>query len=345
MAPLPPQSPHSQNPSSSTAPAPIAAGVSVGIDVDKTTLDVARSDQLDATPAVFANDAAGIEALLRQLLALKPVVIVIESTGGLERALLQALLEANLPVALVHPGRVRCFARGLGILAKTDPIDARVLARFGQLASPRLAEKRAKSELELQALVVCRRQLAGTRTQQLNRRSTTSSKKARQALDAVLKTLERQLEALDQQIGQLIDSDDDFKHLDQLLRSVPGVGPTLSATLTAELRELGQPSRHQPCALVGVAPFNADSGARTGQRAIRGGRTAVRCVLYMATLAAMRCNPLIKTFAQRLKAAGKVSKVVIVACMRKLLTLLNAMVRDNLTWDQLDVVKNFASNH
>jgi transposase len=255
---------------------------------------------------------------------------------------MDALLEAGLPVALVHPGRVRYFAKGLGILSKTDRIDAGVLLRFGQLAAPRLAGKRSTNQAELQALVVCRRQLNVTRVQQSNRLDATSAKAAKRSVQAVIQTLDRQIDNLDKQIRALIDADDDFKHLDGLLQSVPGVGPMLSATLTAELRELGDTDRREIGALAGVAPFNRDSGQFNGKRAIRGGRTAVRCVLYMATQAAIRFNPVIKAFSDRLKAAGKANKVRIVACMRKLLTLLNAMVREDLTWDQLDVVKKLA---
>lgn len=323
-----------------TVPSASAAAVVVGIDVAKDQLDLGRSD----SPQVptFPNDAPGIAQIVDQMRVLKPALIVIESTGGLERPLLAALLEAGLPVALVHPGRVRYFAKGLGILAKTDRIDARVLVRFGQLAAPRLAEQQAKNQVELQALVVCRRQLGVTHTQQANRLTTTTSKPAQRALRAVLATLDKQITALDKQIRKLIETDDDFKHWDGLLQSAPGVGPVLSATLTAELRELGTTDRQQVGALAGVAPFPCDSGKHVGARSIRGGRTGLRCVLYMATLAAMRFNPVIRPFAQRLAAAGKRRKVVIVACMRKFLTLLNAMVRDNLTWDQLDVVKKLA---
>jgi len=315
----------------------------VGIDVAQDKLDLARDD---AGPVqTFTNDPAGIAQVIELFNAAKPAVIVVEATGGLERRLLDALLEAELPTALVHPGRVRYFAKGLGILSKTDRIDARVLRRFGQLAAPRLAEKRGKNQVELQALVVCRRQLNVTRAQQYNRRGATSNKAALRSVDAVIGALDKQIDSLDKQIRQLVDADDDFKHLDKLLQSVPGVGPTLSATLLAELSELGQTDRRQIGALVGVAPFNRDSGKFAGKRAIRGGRTAVRCVTYMATLAAMRFNPLIKAFAQRLKEAGKLNKVVIVACMRKLITLLNAMVRDGLTWQQLETVKKFAATH
>lgn len=330
------------NGSSPAAPTP--AGLYVGIDVSKDKLDMARGDA--GGVVTYANDASGVAAAVRLLAgaAPPPVVVVVEATGGLERPLLEALLDAGLPAALVHPGRVRYFARGLGVRAKSDPIDARVLARFGRLASPRLAERRSKNGAELADLVACRRQLAATRAQQLNRRGSAASKAARGALDAVIGALDEQVESLDREIRALIDADDDFRHLDKLLRSVPGVGPTLSATLAAELRELGKTDRRQVGALAGVAPYDRQSGRRDGRRSVRGGRTPLRCVLYMATLAAMRFNPVIKSFADRLKAAGKASKVVIVACMRKLLTLINAMVRDGLTWDQLDAVKKLATN-
>jgi transposase len=323
---------------------PAPAAVYVGVDVSKDTLDLARSGPGSPEVTSFPNDAAGHAAVVALLTPLAPAVVVVESTGGLERPLAAALLDAGLPVALVHPGRVRSFARGVGVLAKTDHIDARVLARFGEQAAPRLLERRSANELELKALVVCRRQLSASRVQQANRLASTDSKAARKALEKVISTLDRQVEALEKKIRGLIDADDDFRHLDGLMRSVPGVGPALSATLAAELPELGTDDGAKVCALVGVAPFNCDSGKSTGRRSIRGGRAAVRCVMYMATIAAIRFNPVIKAFADRLRAAGKVPKVVIVACMRKLLTLLNAMARDGLTWDQLDVVKKLAAN-
>jgi len=317
----------------------------VGIDVSKDRLDLARSDR--AAVGSFANDQAGVAAVVRLLAGLGPAlaVVVVESTGGLERPLLGALLEAGLPAALVHPGRVRYFAKALGVGAKSDPIDARVLMDFGRLASPRLAERRTKNQTELADLVACRRQLTATRTQQLNRRSSTSSRAALRSLDAVIAAVDKQVEALDRRIRELIDADDDFRHLDKLLRSVPGVGPTLSATLVAQLRELGDADRREVAALAGVAPYDDRSGRRDGPRSIAGGRTALRCVLYMAALSAMRFNPVIRAFAERLRAAGKRGKVVVVACMRKLITLINAMARDDLTWDQLDVVKKLTANH
>jgi len=314
-----------------------SSAIFVGIDVAKDKLDLARSD---SDPILtLSNDPAGIGKIVDSLRSTPPKTIVVEATGGLERPILNALLDAGLPVALVNPGKVRHLAIGLGILAKTDAIDARVLAKFAQLAAPRLAEKRTKNQTELDALVTCRRQLTQTRAEQSNRRGSTSSKTAIQSIDAILKALDKQIEKLDRQIRKLIESDDDMDWIDKLLRSVPGVGPVLSSTLLAELKELGTTDRQRISALVGVAPFNHDSGKNRGKRAIRGGRASVRCVLYMATVAAMRCNPVIRVFADRLKKSGKFNKVVITACMRKLLGLLNAMIRDRLNWDQLKVAQ------
>lgn len=319
---------------------PVSVPLFVGIDVSLDKLDLGRTDSDKLLS--FTNDPDGIRQIVDTLRAAAPTLIVVEATGGLERSVLDALLDAGLAVALANPANVRHFARGLGIRAKTDAIDARVLARFAQLASPRQAEKRSANQAELEALVTCRRQLTHVRTEQTNRRKRTASKAALKAIDAVLKTIGSQIENLDGQIRKLIGSDDDFNSIDKLLQSVPGVGGVLSSTLLAELGELGSTDRRQISSLVGVAPFNHDSGQLQGQRSIRGGRASVRSVLYMATLAAIRFNPLIKIFAERLKKAGKKNKVVIVACMRKLLALLNAMLRDRLSWEQLDLVKNLS---
>jgi transposase len=315
----------------------------VGIDVSKGRLDLARTDA-PGRVRTFANDPAGIGELVDALRApAAPAAIVVESTGGVERPLLDALLDAALPVALVNPGNVRHFARGLGRLAKTDAIDAAVLAEFARLAAPRLSVKRPEKQAELEALVTCRRQLTLVRTGQVNRRGATRSAAALAAIDAVLLAIEQQVADLDRQVRALIDSDDDFDSIDRLLRSVPGVGPVLSATLLSDLSELGAVDRAAIAALAGVAPFNCDSGATHGRRAIRGGRADVRGVLYMATVAAIRFNPVIRAFADRLRAKGKAGKVVIVACMRKLLAILNAMVRENLSWGELQLVKNLTA--
>jgi transposase len=322
---------------SPVSPVPSVSPVFVGIDVAKDKLDLARSDSRQLV--TVANDDKGIGRIIKLLKEASPTRIVVEATGGFERPLVNALLDAGLPVAVVNPSRVRQLAFGLGIKAKSDPIDAFVLGEFARLAEPRLAQKCSANQVELDALITCRRQLVSARTDQGNCRLTTVSKKAREALDSVLETLDKQIELLDSQIRELINSDDDFNHLDKLLRSVPGVGPVLSATLVAELNELGSTDRRRIGALAGVAPFDRDSGTFKGKRRIRGGRSQVRNVLYMATVAATRFNPVLKEFAARLADKGKPGKVIIVACMRKLLTLLNAMVRDNLTWDQLNVVK------
>lgn len=314
--------------------------VFVGVDVSKDKLDLARHDL--APVRTFDNTPDGVRQLVDHLRPLGAALatVAVEATGGYERPAVDALLEAGLPVAVVNPRHVRSFARGLGRQAKTDAVDARVLADFARLAAPRLAERRSKGRTELGALVTCRRQLLHVRTEQRNRRQQTASPAALKAIDAVLATLDQQVADLDEQIEALIaSSEDDLGPPDRLLRSVPGVGPVLSATLLAELPELGRLDRRRVCSLAGLAPFNDDSGRFAGRRSIRGGRSAVRSVLYMSAVGAARCNPVIRAFADRLKSAGKAGKVVLVACMRKLLTILNAMVRDNLTWGQLDLVK------
>lgn len=326
---------------SSTSPSASSSSTSlfVGIDVAQQKLDLGRSDC--SKVLTVTNDAVGIAAVVKELLDAKPTCIVLEATGGLEEPLLDALLDAGLPVARVNPAQVRHFAKGLGILAKTDRIDAGVLVEFARRAEPRLAEKRRQIQAELESLVTCRRQLIASRTGHLNQVKRTSFRPAVKAQKSVLKTLDDQVKFLDVQIRKLIEADDDFNNLDQLLQSVPGVGDVASSTLVAELRELGHADRRQIGALVGVVPFNRDSGMLKGTRSIRGGRAAVRSALYMATITAIRCNPVIKAFATRLKTIGKKkNKIVIVACMRKLITILNAMIRENLQWNQLKLVKN-----
>jgi len=315
-----------------------------GIDVSKHKLDLAQSAIQQV--ASFTNDPAGISQLVELLGKPRPKLIVVEATGGLERPLIQALLDANLPVHLANPRHVRYFALSLGILAKTDPIDAHVIERYAAQLSPRLLQKRSEKQAELEALVTCRRQLLHVRTEQTNRLGQTSSKSARKSIKAVLKVLEKQIDSMNRQIRQLIESDDDMDDIDKLLRSVPGVGNVASSTLLCEMSELGKMDRAQAAALVGVAPFNRDSGRCKGKRMIRGGRSAVRSVLYMAAVCGIRFNPILKDFAQRLRKAGKLPKVIIVAAMRKLVCIMNAMIRDGLRWDELDIVKklNFAQS-
>lgn len=329
-----------RSPDASTPSATPVPPVFVGIDVAKDKLDLARSDTGEVRQ--FHNTPAGIKSLVASLLPAKPARIVLEATGGLEQALLDALLDANLPVARVNPGKVRHLARGLGIQAKTDAIDAALLVEFARLAEPRLAQKRSEKQAELDALVTCRRQLVSAKTDQSNQFATTASPFAKKALRTVLAALDKQIKRLDKQIASIIDSDDDMKHKDQILRSAPGVGPVLSSAIISQLPEAGKTDRHEVAALTGVAPFNHDSGKHQGKRAIRGGRSDLRSILYMGTQIAMMHNPIIRGMADRLEKSKKLPKVIIVACMRKFLTLLNAMLRDNLTWDQLHVVKKLA---
>lgn len=313
-----------------------------GIDVAKDKLDLATSD--NDSVRTFDNTDAGHRAIVKLLVDRKPACIVIESTGGYEWSLVQALLEANLNVARVNPGDVRHVALGLKRLAKTDAIDARTLVRFAQIAEPRLLEKCTANQAELAALVTCRRQLQNTLTQQSNRLAMTRSPRAVKAIRQVSVTIQKQLDALDAAIRKLIDSDDHFKDIDRLLRSVPGIGPVASATLASQMPELGKTDRRQAPALLGVVPYNHDSGQLSGTRSIYGGRVEPRNVIYMATLSAIKHNPVIRAFADRLREKKKKGKVIIVACMRKLITILNAMLRDRLEWNQLTLVKNLALN-
>jgi len=309
----------------------------LGVDVCEKRLDLALCDGRFLDSLDF--DAPGINKLLKLFEQHAISLVVVESTGGIERPLLDALLEAGKHVALVQPGRVRQFALAGGNFAKTDEIDARIIARFGKLMAPRLLAKRSEKQADLDALITCRRQLLHVRTMQTNQKRLVKNKAAIKAIDAVLKTVEAQIESLDKKIRDIIDSDDDYRDIDRIVQSVPGVGPVAAATILASFSELGSLDRGQAAALLGVAPFNHDSGKRNGQRRIRGGRTDVRNVFYMTAVSAMTFNPVIKAFADRLKSAGKVFKVVATACMRKLAALLNAMLRDGLTWDQLAVVK------
>jgi transposase len=331
--------PPTSAPASPSPSQPATPPLFVGIDVAKDKLDLAASDT-DAV-AAFPNDPAGHDRLVELLAGRRPTVIVVEATGGYEWPLVQALLEADLPVARVNPGDVRHLAKGLRILAKSDPIDARLLARFAQVAEPRLLEKASHNQAELHALVTCRRGLCQSLTQQTNRLDMTRSKLPAKALGKVIKTLQTQIDALDKAIADLIDADDEFRDNNRLLQTIPGVGPVAAATVVASVPEIGNARGRQAAALVGVVPYDHDSGRFKGQRSIAGGRAEPRNVLYMAALTARWCNPLIKAFADRLKSRGKKHKVVIVACIHKLVTLMNVMLRDRLTWDQLTVVKNF----
>lgn len=304
--------------------------VAVGIDVAKAALDVAVRPSGEERH--LANAPAGIAEIVQWLHALHPQVIVVEATGGYETALVAELGNAGLPVAVVNPRQVRDFARATGRLAKTDRLDAQVLAHFGQVIRPTPRPLPDEAAQALAALVERRRQLVAMRTAEGNRLAATPVAAVQVRIQAHLAWLERELRELDGELRERLRASPLWREQDDLLQSVPGIGPTISLTLLASLPELGRLSHGQLAALVGVAPLNRDSGTVRGRRATWGGRSAVRAALYMGTLRATRCNPRIQAFYHRLLAAGKAKKVALVACMRKLLCMLNAMVRHHVPW-------------
>lgn len=306
----------------------------VGVDVSKSRLDVAIESSGECWHV--ANAEAGINDLIVRLKRMTLGRVVVEATGGQERLLVESLSAAGLPVSLVNPKQVRHFARGLGRRAKTDRIDALVLARFGQVTQPILYLRLSDQEEDLAALVDRRQQLVDDLTAEKNRLGT-ARPAARESLEAHIRWLEQEVESLRRQIEDLLQQTADLKSKDEILQSTPGVGLITSVTFLAALPELGRLNRKQAAALVGVAPFNHDSGATYGARYCSGGRASVRTALYMATLSAIRCNPLIRDHYTQLKDRGKPSKVALVACMRKLLTILNAMIRDNKRWMNQEV--------
>lgn len=308
------------------------ANVDIGIDVSKDRLDVAVEPGGEAWQTT--NDLPGIASLVERLLALQPTTVILEATGGFELPLTGALLAAGLPASVVNPRQVRDFARATGQLAKTDAIDARVLARFGGAVRPELRPLPDEATRQLAALVARRRQLIEMLTAEKNRLRL-AARAVRRDIQQHIRWLERRLSDLDGDLAQQVRSSPSWRERDDLLQSVPGIGPVSSVTLLAQLPELGRLNRKEIAALVGVAPLNRDSGTLRGRRTIWGGRAHVRATLYMATLTATRHNPVIRSFYTRLLAAGKPKKVALVACMRRLLTVLNAISRDRATWQPL----------
>jgi transposase len=313
----------------------MSEAVVVGIDVGKEQVEVAVLGGEGVSPQ-YANDGTGQAALLSALQPLGVALVVLEATGGYEAALACTLQAAGLPVAVVNPRQARDFARSLGRLAKTDRIDAADLAAYGRMLLDRddlaryLRPLETAQQQDLAAWVARRRQLI-TMLGMEQLRLAQARRAVRPSIHKVIKVLQRQLEDIDGQMNGHLKAH--FAELDRLLRSTTGIGPVASASLIAELPELGRLNRRQIAALVGVAPMARDSGQSRGRRRIRGGRAPLRRVLYMATLAATRHNPLVRAHYQRLRAAGKLPKVAIVACMRKLLTILNAMARTGTAFD------------
>ena len=297
----------------------------VGIDVSKDRLDLGVLGeecvwQVD-------NTSEGITKLVQQMQELQPELIVVEATGGYQRAVVEALFWAGLAVAVVNPLRVRQFARACGLLAKTDKLDAQVLAGFGQRVQPRHYESKSEAGKQLSALLVRRRQLEEMLKAEQNRLRTVSPS-LRGSVERIIAILKEEKKRLDEQIRSLMNEQQAWQEQTEILSSAPGVGPVTTATLLADLPELGKMDRKKIAALVGVAPMNFDSGKKRGYRKTKGGRTDVRSVLYMSTLVATRHNPVIQSQYQHLLKRGKLKKVALTACMRKFLTILNAMVRD-----------------
>lgn len=303
--------------------------VFVGIDVSKATLDVGM---LPPQPfGTIPNEEAACQGLVERLKAFSPTLIVLEATGGYETLAVATLAAAGLPVVVVNPRHVRDFAKATGTLAKTDRLDAQVLALFAQRVRPAVRPLKDPQSRELEALFTRRHQLVEMLTMERNRLSLAAAP-VRKDLKAHIHWLTKRLKDVDGELKVLIQHSPVWREKDDLLQSTPGIGPVAAVALLAQLPELGTLNRRQIGALVGIVPFNNDSGKFKGQRHVWGGRAMVRAVLYMATLAAIRCNPSIKAFYQRLRAAGKKPKVAIVACMRKLLTILNAMLKTKTPW-------------
>lgn len=302
----------------------------IGVDVSKERLDVCRLPGGEAK--AFANTPAGHAELVAWARSVDDTLVVLEATGGYERPALFALQDAGLAAALVNPRRVRDFAKGLGQLAKTDTLDAAVLAEFARLVDPPPTEPTSEKQRELDALVTRRRQLLETRVAELSRVDQAADRFVQKTLVRMLRAVDREVKATEERIARLLQDDDVWKAKVELLLSTPGVGKTVAATLVAELPELGRLGRQEIASLVGVAPYARDSGSSRGKRSIGGGRRGVRSVLYMAALTARRCNPVIRQFAARLAAKGKPFKTIQIACVRKLLVILNTLLKNNTPW-------------
>jgi transposase len=303
--------------------------VCVGVDVAKNTLDVAVSNSKETRQ--FENDHEGITSAVRYIAGLRPARIILEATGNYEMPLAAALQASRLPVVIVNPRQVRDFARATGVLAKTDRIDARILALFGLQIKPEVRLLPDQKAREMGSLLARRRQLIEMLTAEHNR-LLQAGDSIRSGIEIHIKWLEEAVSAINDDLDRQIKSSPAWCEKDNLLKSVPGVGKVVSITLLIELPELGQLNRRKIAALVGVAPLNHDSGTMRGKRTVWGGRAKLRAVLYMAALVGIRHNPIIAAFYQRLLNAGKAKKVALVACMRKLLTILNAMIRAKTIW-------------
>jgi len=302
----------------------------VGVDVSKSTLDVCIDSPSEVLHVDY--DDKGIKTICTRLKSIAPILIVMEATGGLEMRLACELAAMGLNVAVINPRQARDFAKATGQLAKTDLVDAAVLAAFARAIRPQARTLKDEQTRELDEMVSRRRQLVANRVQEALRLDTAASKALQKSLKAHIAWLEKRITQIDEDLGHRLKTSDVWRAKDNLLRGIPGVGAVTTLTMLAKCPELGTLSRREIAALTGVAPVANDSGKHRGKRFVWGGRADVRVVLYMATLSAMQCNSVIKEFATRLKQAGKPAKVVIVACMRKLLTIMNAVLKSNTPW-------------
>jgi transposase len=302
----------------------------VGIDVSMAKLDVVTTD--DHRYRVYAYNDQGMQQLAKDLAAIHPQRVVMEATGGIERRVAVHLVQQGLPVAVVNPRQVRDYAKAFNRLAKTDKIDAQIIADFAVTVQPRLFEIPDKNRQKIQALVTRRRQVQHMITQENNRISRVEDRQVRTMIQQVTRLYEKQLAKINEQIQCLIADDQQMQQRAAMIQSVPGLGPVVTGVLLAELPELGRLNRQQVAKLVGVAPVNRDSGTMRGKRTTGGGRHTIRNPLFMAAMVAARFNPKIKAFYQRLVNNGKPKMVALVACMRKLMVILNTMIRNNQTW-------------
>ena len=303
----------------------------VGIDVSKSTLDVCIEPAVETLH--IAYDEAGISQLAGRLKEVSPTLIVMEATGGLEVRIATELASLGLPVAIINPRQARDFAKATGQLAKTDQVDAAVLAAFAKAIRPQVRPLKDADTHALDDMVSRRRQLVDMRVQETLRLGTAASKPLQKSLAKHIAWLDKQVAEVDSDLNNRLRESDAWRAKDDLLRGIPGVGAVTTLTMLAKCPELGTLNRREIAALTGVAPLANDSGKHRGKRFIWGGRADVRAVLYMAAISAIRCNDTIKAFAERLKKAGKPPKVVIVACMRKLLIIMNSMLKNNTPWN------------
>lgn len=303
--------------------------VNVGVDVGKFTLDVHIYE--NDTYWQDDNNSEGIKRILKRLAHYRVLRLVMEATGRYEFELAQAAYSKGLPVCIIKPSAIRQYAKADNRLAKTDKLDAQLIAEYGAIMQPVVTPCKSKNLLAIKDLISRRRQLMGMRTQELNRKQI-MGKGFEVSCKRMIRHLDQEIARIEKQLAKHVEAESAWAEKQVILKSAPGVGNTLIYTLLADLPEIGELTRREIAALVGVAPMNRDSGKLRGKRRIQGGRYTVRTILYMATLSAITCNPVIKAFYNQLVAQGKHKKVALTACMRKFITMLNAMVRDRCEW-------------